>query len=70
MPATAGGKGVATLLILAGIGTFGYAAGMVTTWLRDPDEDETLQRLAEIDRKLELLVGQVEAQRRNGSGDS
>ncbi len=55
MPITPEGKVVGTLLILAGIGTFGYAAGMVTTWLRDPDEDEVLTRLTEIDRKLAEL---------------
>lgn len=56
VPASGGGRIVGTVLVVCGIGVFGYVAGVTTALLQDSDEDETLQRLRRIEEKLEALV--------------
>ncbi len=56
LPVTGPGRVVASVLIIFGIGVFGYVAGMAATIL-DDDEDEAMEeRLSRIEAKLDLLL--------------
>jgi voltage-gated potassium channel len=56
-PRTGLGRIVASALVFVGIGVFGYVAGFTTSLMEDPEEDEILQRVRNIEGKLEQLVG-------------
>ena len=56
LPVTTAGRVVASVLILFGIGVFGYVAGMASTIL-DDDEDAAMEaRLDRIEGKLDKLL--------------
>jgi hypothetical protein len=48
---------VATCLIFAGVGVFGYMAGFMTSLLDDPEEDEILETV----KRLELQLAAIQA---------
>lgn len=59
VPQTTFGKGLASILIMLGIGVFGYAAGFMSSVLEDPEEDEILARVQKIEARLETLIDRV-----------
>jgi voltage-gated potassium channel len=68
MPRTPDGRIVAMVLIVAGIGVFGYAAGFVAQLFSDPEEDEILQRVKAIQEQVELLArAQTQVAAENGN---
>ena len=63
MPQTGPGKAVAAVLIVIGIGVFGYVAGFMTSLLQDREDDETLVALDRLHREFEALSGDIRALR-------
>lgn len=57
LPTTPAGRVVATCLIFAGVGVFGYMAGFMTSLLDDPEEDEILETV----KRLELQLAAIQA---------
>jgi voltage-gated potassium channel len=55
VPQSTAGRAVASILIIVGVGVFGYAAGFVASLLNDPEEDELLARLTRLESKLDRL---------------
>ncbi len=55
LPVTAAGKAVASVLIIFGIGVFGYVAGFMATLLDDPEEDQILATVQRIEARLARL---------------
>lgn len=55
VPQSTAGRAIASILIVVGVGVFGYAAGFVASLLSDPEEDEMLTRLTRLESKLDRL---------------
>jgi len=54
-PTTGPGRAVASFVMFAGIGVFGYVAGLMTSLFVDPEEDEILLVVRRLDARLEAL---------------
>lgn len=54
-PTTGPGRAVASFVMFAGIGVFGYAAGFMTSLFVDAEEDEILSVVRRLDARLEAL---------------
>jgi voltage-gated potassium channel len=54
-PASTGGRTVAAVLMLTGVGLFSYLAGLMAAVVFDPEEDEILRTLREVQRELKHL---------------
>ena len=61
-PITTGGRIVAVLLILIGVGVFGYVAGFMANILEIDDEDEEVSQMERIEKKLDLLAEHMNIQ--------
>ena len=58
VPATTGGRVMATVLIFFGIGVFGYVAGFMSSLMEDPEEDEILMTVKRLEQHLLALQAQ------------
>lgn len=56
VPVTPLGRIVGSILVLSGIGVFGFVAGFMTSLMEDPEEDEILLTVQRIESQLERLV--------------
>ncbi|MFZ5475230.1 MAG: potassium channel family protein [Myxococcota bacterium] len=63
VPHTQGGKAVAALLIVFGVGVFGYVAGFMANLLNDPEEEEILVICRRLEDKVDTLQREVDALR-------
>ncbi len=54
-PATPAGRVVAVVLMVIGVGVFGYVAGAMSSAMFDEEEDEILTRVRQIDQRLDAL---------------
>ena len=55
-PVTTEGRLVAMALMVSGLGVFGFVTGFVTSLMQDPEEDEVLRRIRNVERMLERLA--------------
>ncbi len=58
-PASATGRIVASFVMLCGIGVFGYVAGLMTSVLVDPEEDEVLAAVHRLEERVESLASSL-----------
>ena len=58
-PVTTGGRIVAVLLILIGVGVFGYIAGFMANLLEIDEEEDEDTKMARIEKKLDLLAAHM-----------
>jgi len=61
VPQTQTGRLVAGMLILFGIGVFGYVAGFMTSIVDDPEDDEMLASVRRLESNLEAIREQLES---------
>lgn len=59
IPQTPAGRIVGALLMLFGVGVFSYVAGFMATMLDDPEEQELLEGVARLEKKLDVLSAQL-----------
>jgi voltage-gated potassium channel len=59
-PETPGGRFVAMVLMIVGIGLFSYLAGVMATAVFDPEEDEMLAALARLEVQVAKLAEKME----------
>ena len=55
-PVTPAGRGVAAVLIIFGIGVFGYVAGFAASILDDDDEERMMAKIQSLEDKVDLLL--------------
>jgi voltage-gated potassium channel len=67
IPETTAGRVVASVLILFGIGVFGYVAGMASTILDDDEDDLMEAHLNRIEAKLDRLLQARDGEERHPS---
>lgn len=60
MPTTSGGRAVAAVVIICGIGVFGYMAGFMTSLIEDPDEDEILTIVRDLRVQVARLTSDIQ----------
>ena len=61
-PVTTGGRMVAVILILIGVGVCGYIAGFMANLMSIGDEDEEELRLERVEKKLDMLAQHLNIQ--------
>ncbi len=57
---TSGGRAVAALAMIAGVGLFGAFTGFVASWFVDPSADEEVNELQEIREQLQAIQRQLD----------
>ncbi|MGL6258092.1 ion transporter [Vibrio sp. WXL210] len=58
-PVTTGGRMIATMLMISGVGLFGTFTGFVATWFVDDDELQGHTEIAEMKNEVSALRGQI-----------
>lgn len=60
VPTSATGRAVATALMVAGIGVFSYLAGIMSSTVFDPEEDEILETVRRLEAQLAVLAEKLD----------
>jgi voltage-gated potassium channel len=66
VPSTESGRVVASVLMVCGIGAFGYVAGIMSAFFQDPQENDVAESLRRIEQRLaELSEGRAMIEKRS-----